>query len=100
MQISLNVPAANSTQAIAISSASAQSAPLNGGYVVVTATVDCFVLRGGNPTAAVPTAGGANGALPLLAGVQYRLTGIAEGERLAFVCAAGGSGTAYVTPGA
>lgn len=91
MLISLAVPNRASTASVSISTTSAQSAALAGGNVVVMATADCFILRGANPTATVLC-------LPLLANTQYRLTGIAEGEKLAFITASG-SGTAYVTEG-
>jgi hypothetical protein len=92
MLISMAVPNRASTASVSISTTSAQSAVLAGGNVVVMATADCFVLRGSNPTATTAC-------LPLVANREYRLTGIAQGERLAFITASG-TGTAYITEGA
>jgi hypothetical protein len=91
MLISMAVPNRASTTTVAISTTSAQSGVLAGGNVVLKSTAECFVVRGSNPTATVLC-------LPLLADQQYRLTGIAEGERLAFITASG-SGTVHITEG-
>lgn len=81
------------SQALAISSTSAQSAVINADSVIVTPTVDCFVRQGSNPTA---TSDGTD--LFLLALNTYRL-GIPKGVKLAFKTTAA-SGTAYITPNA
>lgn len=98
IEISLNVDNGNNTQAIAISSTSAQSAILNAGYAVITVTTDAFMTRGPNPTAVAPLTAGARGGAPLLAGVQYRIA-VNQGDKLAFITSSA-SGTAYVSPGA
>jgi hypothetical protein len=98
MLISLAVPSGPSGRALAISGTSAQTPVLTGGNVVVKADVECFVTRGTNPTAVLPTTGGTLGGTLLVAGAQYRLTGIKEGERLAFITS-GASGTVFYTEG-
>lgn len=98
MLISLAVPSSASGRALAVSTTSAQSVTLTGGNVVVKSDVECFVTRGTNPTAVVPTTGGTLGGVLLVAGAQYRLTGVKEGERLAFITASG-SGTVYYAEG-
>lgn len=89
MLISMAVPNAAKTRTVSISTTSAQSAVLTGGNVVLQSDVACFVIRGENPTATTSC-------LPLLSGAQYRLTGIKEGEKLAFITSSG-SGTVYYT---
>lgn len=96
MITSLVVPSGATTKALAISTTSAQTDALRGGEIVVSSDVACFVVRGASPTATVPAAGGAAGGVPLVAGAQYRLTGGAVGEKLAFITATG-SGTVYYT---
>lgn len=81
------------SQALSISSTSAQSAVINAGSVVVTPTVDCFVRQGSNPTA---VSDGTD--MFLLGSVSYRLS-LPRGNKLAFKTTAA-SGTAYITPGA
>lgn len=93
-ELSLLVPTDANTSTVSISTTSAQSAVIpQGGSVVVHSTADCFVIQGANPTAV------ANTCLPLFANVQYRLSGIRENGRLAFITASG-TGTVYITPGA
>lgn len=81
------------SQAVSISTTSAQSAAMARGSAVVTPTVDCFVRHGPNPTA---VSDGTDQFLMM--NVAYRL-GFPPGSRLAFVTASG-TGTVYVTPGA
>lgn len=90
--VSLAVPNAATTAAVSISGTSAQSSKLTGSDVVVMPTVDCFVIRGRDPTATTSC-------LPLLANLHWRLTGIGPDEKLAFITS-GGTGTAYVTDNA
>lgn len=92
-QISFALGDPGLSQALAISSTSAQSAVINSDCAVVTPTVDCFVRHGSNPTA---TNDGTD--LFLLALNTYRLQ-TTKGFRLAFRTTAA-SGTVYITPGA
>jgi hypothetical protein len=91
-QISIVVDDGGKSQAVAISTTSAQSTPIIDETALVTLTTSAFVRKGTNPTA-VST--GAD--IYLMADVTYRLA-VARGERLAFITT-GGSGTAYITPG-
>ncbi len=91
MLISLAVPSRATSATVAISTTSAQSAVLGSGNVVVQSDAACFVVRGSNPTATTLC-------LPLMANAQYRLTGIQEGEKLAFITATG-TGTVTIVPG-
>jgi hypothetical protein len=81
------------SQAVAISSTSAQSTALDAEYAVVTLTTAGFVRQGANPTA---TSDGTD--IFLLADVTYRLN-IKRGNKLA-IRTSGLTGTAYITPGA
>lgn len=90
MIVSMGVPNRAATRSLSISGTSAQTAVLNGQHLVVQSTVDCYVIRGDNPTATTSC-------LPLLANTQYRLTGVKEGEKLAVI--AGSSGTFFYTEG-
>jgi hypothetical protein len=104
-EISVKLDGGGSGAKIAISGASAQSAALSlksfptpGGAdardnVLVYVTVDCFVRNGTSPTAVVDTD-------VLLPGPGlYRLSGIKDGEKLAFITS-GAAGNAWVYPGA
>ena len=104
-EISLKLDGGGNGAKVAISGTSAQSAALSlkpsptaGGAdardsVLVYVNVDCFVRNGSNPTAVVDTD------IPLAAGGIYRLSGIKDGEKLAFVTG-GASGSVWVYPGA
>jgi len=81
------------SQALAISSTSAQSAAILTDSAIVTPTIDCFVRQGSNPTAA---SDGSD--MFLLGSVSYRLA-LPRGNKLAFKTTAA-SGTVYITPGA
>lgn len=81
------------SQALAISSTSAQSATLNTDYVIVTLTTPAFVRQGSNPTA---LSDGTD--IYLLADVTYRLN-VKRGNKLAFKTVSS-TGTAYITQGA
>lgn len=87
----LPVPNAAGLAPVSLSTTSAQSAVLKGQDVVVVVTALAFVLRGTNPTATTSC-------LPLVANVPYRLRGIQEGEKLAFILPTG-TGTAYLAQG-
>ena len=90
-EISLSVDGGGLSQAVAISTSSAQSAAISGNQAIVHCTVAAFVRRGANPTAL------SNGTdLYLPAGVTFRLS-INRGEKLALITPSG-SGTAYITP--
>ncbi len=94
-EVSMAVSEGGTSQRIAISTTSAQSGVLsaNGGVdAVVYADTDCFVRQGASPTA---LADGTDQLL--LAGNQYRLSGIVSGNRLAFITASG-AGFVYLTP--
>lgn len=91
--LSIIVDEGGRSQALAISSTSAQSAVLNAAYVLVTLTTGGFVRQGVNPTA---TNDGTD--VYLISDVTYRLN-IQRGNKLAFRTA-GLTGTAYITPGA
>ena len=91
-QISIVVDDGGKSQAVTISSTSAQSAVINDDQVLVTLTVPAFVRKGANPTAL-----GTGVDTYLMADVTYRLA-VPRGQRLAFITQ-GGSGTAYITPG-
>src|SRR5574341_332609 len=102
-EISVKLDGGGNGAKIAISGASAQSAALSlkpsptaGGAdarfdVLVYVSVDCFVRNGSNPTAVVDTD------IPLAAGL-YRLSGINDGDKLAFITS-GAAGFAWVYPG-
>jgi hypothetical protein len=92
-EISLALGGPGLSQAVSISSTSAQSTAITSGSAVVTPTVECFVRYGSNPTA---VSDGTDQIL--LAGVQYRLA-FPSGSKLAFKTVSA-SGTAYITPGA
>jgi len=94
--ISAAVDTGGLSQVVSISSTSAQSSALSttgGVAVLVTPTVDCFVRQGSNPTAVN------NGTdMLLLGGNTYRLSGIVNGNKLAFITS-GAVGSVYITPG-
>lgn len=90
--LSIVVDEGGRSQALTISSTSAQSATINSDYVLVTLTVAGFVRQGSNPTA---TADGTD--IFLLADVTYRLN-VKKGNKLA-LRTGGLAGTAYITPG-
>jgi hypothetical protein len=91
--LSIIVDEGGRSQAVSISSTSAQSAVINAEYAVVTLTTAAFVRQGLDPTA---LADGTD--IYLLADVTYRLN-VKRGNKLAFRTS-GLSGTAYITPGA
>lgn len=90
---SMKVLKGGESQAVSISTTSAQSTAILSSRVVVYATVECWFRQGSDPTA---LATGVDQYLP--AGVQMRLCDITPGNKLAFK--AGSSGTVYITPDA
>lgn len=90
---SMKVLNGGESQAVSISTTSAQSAAITTNRVVVYATVECWFRQGSNPTA---LSTGVDQYLP--AGVQMRLVDIKPGNKLAFKAAS--SGTVYITPDA
>lgn len=91
---SIEIGEGGSSQAIAVSGVSAQSAILNFEQYVITPTVDVFVRQGENPTAL------ANGTdMILLGGLSYRVRNVKQGNLMAFITS-GATGTVYLTPGA
>lgn len=90
---SVNALVGGQSAAISISSTSAQSSAITTGFVTVTPTVDCFFRQGANPTSL------SNGTDDfLLANNKYRISGVPNGNKLAFVTT-GAAGTVYITPG-
>jgi hypothetical protein len=92
-EISIVVDEGARSQAVAISSTSAQSAVIKTEDVIATPTVDVFVRQGANPTA---VSDGTD--ILLLASTTYRLA-VKPGNKLAFKTSSA-SGTVYLTPGA
>lgn len=103
-EISLKLDGGGNGAKVAISAVNAQSAALSLKLtptptqdarqdVLVYVTCDCFVRNGSNPTAVVDTD------IPLAGGGTYRLSGIKDGEKLAFITS-GAAGNAWVYPGA
>jgi hypothetical protein len=90
---SLTIGAGGTSQALSISTTSAQSSAIAGGSALIYSTVDCFTRADANPTAL------SNGTdLFIPAGVVFRAD-FAPGSKLAFITASG-TGTVYITPGA
>lgn len=92
-EISMALGDPGKSQAVSISSTSAQSTVIAADSAVITPTVDCFVRYGSNPTA---TSDGTDQLL--LGNMQYRVS-FPRGSRLAFKTTSA-SGTVYITPGA
>lgn len=104
-EVSVKLDGGGNGAKVAISGTSAQSAaislkstPVSGGAdardsVLIYATIDCFVRNGTNPTAVVDTD------IPLIGGNMVRLSGIKDGEKLAFI-SSGAVGSVWVYPGA
>ena len=93
-ELSLTITTGGGSQAVSISSTSAQSAAITASSVLVCVTAACFVRRGSNPTA---LSNGTDQYLP--ADTLLRIDGWSSGEKLAFVTT-GATGSAYITPGA
>ncbi len=92
-EISLLLGGGGASQAVSISSTSAQSAAMSGDNAVLYSTVDTFVRAGTNPTA---LSDGTDQFIP--AGVLVRVR-FDAGSKLAFKTSSA-SGTVYITPGA
>jgi hypothetical protein len=83
-----------SAQSAALSLKPTPTATVDARYdVLVYPTVDCFVRNGANPTAVVDTD------IPLLGGVLHRISGVKDGEKLAFITG-GAAGFVWIYPGA
>lgn len=92
-EISLIANAGNTSQAVSMSTTSAQSAAMPGNSALVSPSVDCFMRQGDDPTAL------ATGVDQFLfGGFAYRVK-TNPGQKLAFKLASG-TGTVYITPGA
>lgn len=77
-------------QTVSASGTSAQSTAFNGPTKArIYSTVDVFFRRGSNPTAVTT-----DSILP--AYTMFRVTGIKDGDKLAFITG-GGTGTVYIT---
>ena len=94
VQASLVATPGGTSQVVSISGTSAQSTALGRGYALVTPTVDCFFRVDSNPTA---LSDGTDQFL--LAGNQYRITGLGDSVKFAFKTS-GATGFVYITPGA
>jgi hypothetical protein len=90
-ELSVIIDEGGTSQAVAISGTSAQSAAIAARYAVVTLTTGAFLRRGSNPTA---LSDGTDRYLP--AGIPFRVE-LVSGNKLAFKTS-GASGTAYITP--
>lgn len=84
------VPRLNNSQKVDVTTSSAQTTTLIGADAIVTVTALCFVTLGATAVA--------NTSMALAPNVPYRLRGIVDGDRLAFV-APTGTATAYITQG-
>lgn len=103
-EVTVKIDGGGNGAKVAIGAASAQSAALSlkptptstadaRSDVLVHVSVDCFVRNGANPTAVVDTD------LLLIGGNTYRISGVKDGEKLAFITS-GGAGFAWIYPGA
>lgn len=92
-ELSIDIGAGGTSQVVAISATSAQSAAIASSRAVITPTVDCFVRQGSNPTAL------SDGTDQFLVGGQMYRVSLTAGNKLAFKTATG-TGSVYITPGA
>ena len=93
-EASVSASAGGTSQKVAMSTVSAQSAAINAQVALVSPTEDCFVREGSNPTAL------SDGTDQFLfGGFTYRIAMSDGANRLAFIMASG-SGTVYITPAA
>lgn len=92
MSIVLNL-AAGRSQRLAVSTTSAQSAPIPASSIVVHTSVDCYIRQGESPVA---LADGTDHFIP--AGAYVRMSGITKGNRLAIIAVA--NGLVHLTPDA
>lgn len=93
VEYSMDITAGGLSQALAISSTSAQSAAINGGRALIYATTACFARQGSNPTA---LSNGTDQYIP--AGIIFRIY-VPDDAKIAFITTSA-SGTVYITPGA
>lgn len=93
-QESAHIYTGGTSQAIAISGTSAQSAVINNSKTVyICSTVDCFIRQGLNPTA---LATGVDQFLPAYA--PMRFAGLKSGNKIAVIGTTAAPGFLYVTP--
>lgn len=92
-ELSFIVGAGGTSQSVAISSTSAQSAAIPGNMAMIYATADCFMRCGANPTA---VSDGTDQFVPASTMLRVQLQG---GGKLAFKTT-GATGSVYITPGA
>jgi hypothetical protein len=90
---SINILTGGQTNAVSISTTSAQSSAIDAEKVVIYSTVFCFVRQGANPTAL------SNGTDQPVPAENYLRVTLTPGNKLAFITASG-TGTVYITPGA
>lgn len=90
-QVTITIGDGGTSQALAISSTSAQSTAITTGFCRIYATVDCFARQGSNPTA---VSDGTDTFIP--AGIWTRVN-LGRGNKLAFKTTSL-SGTVYITP--
>lgn len=89
---SFQVSTGGTSQAVSVSTTSAQSTAINSPTAMLYSTVDVFLRQGSNPTA---VADGTDQILPAFTLVRaYKIT---VGNKLAFKTASG-TGTVYITP--
>lgn len=84
------VPRVNNSMKVDVTTTSAQSAALIQADAVVTVSALCFVTLGATAIA--------NTSMALAPNVPYRLRGVVEGDKLAFITGTG-TATAYITQG-
>lgn len=97
--LSMSVDAGGNNERITISTTTVESSAISGGTALVYASIDCFVRQGATGlTAVVPVADISNGDKRLLAGNQYIISGITEGNVLGFITESG-SGYAEINGG-
>ncbi len=81
------------SQAVSVSTTSAQSSAISGTHVTIFATAACFMLAGANPTAL------SNGTCQYVPANTLLRVQIKSGAKLAFIVSTGAA-TVYITPGA
>lgn len=93
-EVSLSSARGGISQAVSISTTSAQSAVVDSNRAVIYSTVDCFVRPGANPTA---LANGTDQFIPANTLLRIDCLSDSTTTKLAFITAAG-TGTVYITP--
>lgn len=89
-EVTITLDDGGKSQALSISSTSAQSAAITSGFCRIYATVDCFARQGSNPTAV------SDGTDTFIPGGVWLRVNCARGNKLAFKTTAA-SGTVYIT---